>query len=233
MDLRDPVSSASHLLTAVWAVFATLVLLRLTRGGWRRRAAVGVYGLSMVLLYLASGTFHGLRYESTAEFRFFQKLDQSAIFLLIAGTNTPLLVMVLGGAWGRWFLGTMWGLAAAGILTLWTVAPVPHTVLVGIYLGMGWLGLLPVAHYYRVLGAGAMNLMWLGAGLYTAGAVCELAQWPVLSVWPVRFGFHEVLHLSDTAASVVFFLFITRHVVPHQRREPEPSGGTRELPLAA
>src|SRR5436305_5577394 len=92
MDLRDPFSSASHLVTAVWAVYATLVLLRLTRGGFDRKAAVGVYGLSMVLLYLASGTFHALYFDSPEQRRFFQKLDQSAIFLLIAGTNTPLLV---------------------------------------------------------------------------------------------------------------------------------------------
>src|SRR5947199_789715 len=97
MVLRDPVSSASHLLTAAWAVYATLLLVRLTRPGDGRRLAVAVYGLSMVLLYLASGTFHGLFYDSPEERRFFQKLDQSAIFLLIAGTTTPVLVTLLDG----------------------------------------------------------------------------------------------------------------------------------------
>src|SRR5262245_22561410 len=104
MELRDPVSSASHLLTAVWAVFATLILLRLTPKDRRRQLSVAIFGTSMVLLYLASGTFHGLFYTDPAEFRFFQRLDQSAIFLLIAGTNTPCLVVLLGGRVGGWFL---------------------------------------------------------------------------------------------------------------------------------
>src|SRR5215213_3103265 len=74
VNLRDPVSSASHLVTAVWAVYATLVMCRLTARRPGRRLAVGVYGASMVLLYLASGAFHGLYYSTAEERRLFQKL---------------------------------------------------------------------------------------------------------------------------------------------------------------
>src|SRR5690242_17930902 len=122
MELRDPISSLTHLVTAVWAVYATLVLVRLTPDRPGRRLAVAVFGLSMVLLYAASGTFHGLPYTRAAnpeEFRFFQKLDQSAIYLLIAGTNTPFIAVLLTGRRARVFLGLMWGLAAAGIACLW------------------------------------------------------------------------------------------------------------------
>ena len=62
-----------------------------------------------------------------------------------------------------------------------------------------------------------MNWVWAGAGFYTAGAVCELAEWPTGWEWPVRFGFHEVLHLCDTAGSVMFFVFVVRHVIPYRR----------------
>jgi hemolysin III len=227
MEFRDPVSSASHLLTAAWAAYATLILIRLTRGDPVRRAAVAVFGVSMVLLYLASGTFHGVPYTRTThpdEFGFFQKLDQSAIFLLIAGTNTPCLVVLVGGARGRWFLRALWGLAAAGIACLWLLPKAPHAVVVAIYLAAGWLGILPVIHYYRAVGWRAMNWIWLGAGFYTAGAVCELLEWPVLSVWPVRFGFHELLHLCDMGGSVAFFVFVVRYVIPYEPPtvEPEP-----------
>src|SRR5258708_33627407 len=118
MELRDPISSASHLLTALWAAYATLILIRLAPPTAGRKVAVAVFGLSMVLLYLASGTFHGVpftRTENPDEFRFFQKLDQSAIYVLIAGTNTPCLAILLGGRRARWFLGLMWLLAAVGI----------------------------------------------------------------------------------------------------------------------
>jgi hemolysin III len=212
MDLRDPISSASHLVTAVWAVFATLILLRVTPPVAGRRWAVLVYGISMILLFLASGVFHGLHFTSPEERRFYQKLDQSAIYLLIAGTNTPVIAVVLTGLWRRWFLRAIWVLAGAGVACLWLVPQAPHSVMVGLYLGLGWVGVLPVVTYYRVLGWRAMNWALLGALLYTIGAVCELFQWPVLI--PGLLGPHEILHLCDSAACLAFFTFITRYVIP-------------------
>jgi hemolysin III len=212
MDLRDPISSASHLVTAVWAVFATLILLRVTHPVAGRRWAVLVYGISMILLFLASGVFHGLHFTSPEERRFYQKLDQSAIYLLIAGTNTPVIAVVLTGRWRRWFLWAIWALAGAGVACLWLVPQAAHAVMVSLYLGLGWVGVLPVVTYYRVLGWRAMNWALLGALLYTIGAVCELFQWPVLI--PGLLGPHEILHLCDSAACLAFFTFITRYVIP-------------------
>jgi hemolysin III len=225
MELRDPVSSASHLLTAVWAAYATLILVRLTADKPLHRAAALIFGLSMVLLYTASGTFHGVPFTRTAnpgEFRFFQQIDQSAIFLLIAGTNTPCLLVLLGGRRGKLFLAALWLLAAAGIACLWLLPTMPHAAIVAIYLSMGWLGVLPIAHYYRAVGWRAMNWVWLGAGLYTTGAVFELIEWPLLSDWPVRVGPHEILHFFDAAGSIAFFLFVVRVVVPF---EPQADPG--------
>src|SRR5438132_8079895 len=133
MELRDPVCSASHLLTALWAAYATLILIRLTWGHPARRLAVAVFGLSMIALYLASGTFHGVPFTRTAnpdEFRFFQKLDHSAIFVLIAGTNTPTMLVVLSGAARRWFLRVLWGFAVGGIACIWLLPKAPHVALV-------------------------------------------------------------------------------------------------------
>lgn len=220
MPLRDPISSASHLLTALWAAYATLVLLRLAGPG--RRWPLAVFGLSMVLLYAASGIFHGVPYtrlDNPDEFRFFQKIDQSAIFLLIAGTNTPCLALLLSGRKAKRFLAVMWTLALAGVASLWLLPKVQHELTVGLYLGVGWFGLLPVREYYRRVGWRTMNWMWLGAGFYTLGAVFELAEWPTLSPPPMRFGYHEILHLCDTAASMCFVVFISRWVVMPPRDE--------------
>ncbi|HEV3438197.1 MAG TPA: hemolysin III family protein [Gemmata sp.] len=213
-ELRDPVSSASHLATAIWAVFATLLMLRLTAPGAGRRGAVLVYGLSMVVLFLASGTFHGLSYS-----RLFQKIDQSAVYILIAGTNTPLLTILLRGLWRRWFLVLVWAFALTGVASLWLLPRPPHPLVVGLYLGLGYLGTIPIFHYYRAVGWRAMNWLWLGAAFYTLGAVCELTQWPVIVPGWVQA--HEVLHLCDSAASLMFFLFIIRYVIPFSSEHPQ------------
>lgn len=221
MELRDPVSSASHLLTALWAVFATLVMLRLSSSSPSRRLPLFVYGASMVLLYLASGTFHGLHYYGDEERkRFFQKLDQSAVYLLIAGTYTPVLAILLVGAWRKWFLRMVWLMALAGVACMWLLPKAPHSAIVGIYLGLGWIGILPLPLYYRAVGWRAMNWVWVGAGLYSLGAICELTKWPVIVPGVVQA--HEVLHLCDTAASITFFLFVVRYVIPYQARAQHP-----------
>ena len=230
MDLRDPVSSASHLFTAVWAVYATALMWRLTPADSGRRWAAVVFGLSMVLLYAASGTFHGVpfnKYDHPAEFRFFQKLDQTAIFFLIAGTSTPVYAFVLTGAWRKWFLRMTWGCAAAGVAALWLLPKVPHGVTVAIYLFMGWLGVIPVVHFYRALGWRAMNWVWAGAACYTVGAACELANWPVIV--PGWLGYHEVFHFFDMAGSLVLFLFIVKFVLPHS---PPANLAAADVPAA-
>lgn len=214
LELRDPVSSLSHLATALWAVFATLLMLRLTPPVRGRRIAVMIYGATMVLLFLASGLFHGLYYETLDQRRFFQKIDQSAIYLLIAGTNTPPIAILLSGAWRKWTLRMVWGFALLGVACQWLLPKPPHTLVVALYLCLGWFGFIPGWHYYRVLGWRALNWVWVGAACYTLGAVCELTQWPVIIPGWVQA--HEVLHIFDTAGTIAFFLFIVRYVIPHR-----------------
>ncbi len=215
MDFHDPVASISHLLTAVWAVYATLVLLRLTRGHGAGRWAVGFFGLSMVLLYLASGLFHGLHHDSEASRHFFQRLDKSAIFLLIAGSYFPVFAYLLRGAWRRWCLIAMGATAAVGIGSLWLLPELPHDALVGVYAAMGTVGLAVVPRIVPVTG-------WSGAGWvaavavsYLGGAAVEVLKWPVPV--PGWVGPHEVLHLADMAGTFAMYVFVTRHVI---RRPP-------------
>jgi hemolysin III len=219
-ELRDPISSASHLLTALWAVFATLVMLRLTMNRPGRLVPVLVYGVSMVFLFLASGTFHGLHYDTPEQKRLFQKIDQSAVYLLIAGTYTPVLCILLTGAWRKWFLRMVWLLALAGVACMWLLPKAPHTVIVSLYVALGWIGIPPLPLYYRAVGWRAMNYVWVGGGLYSLGAICEVAQWPVII--PGVLQYHEVLHLCDSVACLAFFLFMVRYVIPYRPLPPQP-----------
>ena len=220
---HDAVSSLTHLFTAGWAVFATLVLLRLTHGQGAGRWAVGMFGLSMILLYTASGTFHGLVYLSDAtsgpsraravrDLWVFQRLDKSAIFLLIAGSNVPCAVYLLRGWWRRACLGGMVILAVAGIAAQWLLPALPEDGLVGIYVAMGLVGMAPLRLYWEAVGWTGMRVVAMMAGWYLLGAAAEVLRWPTLV--PGWFGPHEVLHVADVAGTLTHFGFVVRFLIP-------------------
>lgn len=223
--LRDPVASASHFLMAGLAVVATLVLVRLAddRG---RRLCVLVFGLCMIALYSASGLYHALRLPP-AELRVYQRLDMSAIFLMIAGTCTPVAGILLTGRFRIALLSGVWLLAWIGIGSLWLFPRPDHVVLVSTYLGMGWLGMAGAWHYWRA--TGWRGLRWaIGGGLfYSLGAVIELAQWPILVPGVIRP--HELLHFCDVAGTGCHIVFIQRYVLPYRpaaaRRQPGSETG--------
>src|SRR5262245_2977873 len=101
-------------------------MLRMAPPG--RRIPVCIYGGSLILLFLASGLFHGIRFQSEDERWFFQRLDHSSIYLLIAGTNTPALMILLRGRM-RWvFMRLVWGLALLGFATMWLLPKPPHAL---------------------------------------------------------------------------------------------------------
>lgn len=213
-QLRDPVSSVSHLLTALWAVFATLIMIRLAPPG--RRLPFLIYGCTMVLLFTASGLFHGVQLPEEERW-FYSRLDHSAIYLLIAGTNTPALAVLLSGAWRKWCLTLMWGFALLGFATMWIFPKPPHALNISFFLTLGWLGVVPVVQYYRAVGWRAMNWVWLGAGLYSVGAICELTKWPVIV--PGYVMWHETMHFFHSLACVCFFIFGMRYVLNFRRAE--------------
>lgn len=217
--LRDPVSSASHFLMAGLAVVATLFLIRLTGGPWPRRLCVLVFGLSMITLYAASGLFHALRLPPDA-LRVYQKIDMSAIYLLIAGSCTPIAGLLLRGRFRVVLLTGVWLFAVLGIIALWALPKPDHRVLVGTYVAMGWLGMAGVWHYWRATGWRGMRWLAGGAAFYTAGAVVEVANWPVLVPGVIRS--HELLHFCDVAGTACHIVFVLQYAIPY--RLPAPTG---------
>lgn len=216
VDFHDRVSSFTHLGTACWAIFATLILLRLTRGHGTGRWAIGFYGLSMVLLYVASGLFHGIDHgpRGSESFLFFQKIDKSAIFLLIAGSYLPVFVYLLRGTWRRLCLALMAGIAALGIASLWLLPTIRIDYLVGVYIGMGLVGLVALRQIAPQVGWG--GLFWIAAEAvcYIGGGLAEVAQWPVLVSGFI--GPHEVLHVADMGGTVAHFILVVKYVIRHR-----------------
>lgn len=221
--LRDPVSSASHFLMAGLAVAATLLMVRFAGRDRARRRSVLVFGLCMIALYAASGLYHALKLPPD-ELRVFQRIDMSAIYLMIAGTCTPVAGLLLRGRFRAVLLMGVWLFAGLGITSLWLLPKPDHAVLVGTYLGMGWLGMAGVWHYWRATGWGGLRWLAAGAVFYTGGAVIELANWPVLVPGVVRS--HELLHLCDMLATACHIAFVLKYVLPY--RHPEVTGDRRQ-----
>jgi hemolysin III len=179
---------------------AGLVWLVMVADTTAATVAAWVYGLSMVALYLASGTYHVFAYDS--RFRSaFRRLDHSMIFVLIAGSATPVVLLALDGAWRWWLLAFMWAFAVAGIVL--KVAALERYPRVGyvLYIVLGWSGLVAVpAMLHR---PGLLALIAAAGIIYTIGAVLFALRWPRLS--PTWFGFHEVWHVMVVAAGALLF----------------------------
>jgi len=161
----------------------------------------GVFAGTMVLLYLTSTIYHALRGNRAK--RLFQVLDQSAVFLLIAGTYTPFCVSVLRGPWGWTLFGLIWSLAAVG-LVLKAVGGVRYPVLsTCLYLGMGWLAVIAVRPLWLHLPL--TGLLWLLAGglAYTVGVAFFAAE-------RMRYA-HFVWHLFVMAGTACHFVAVFRY----------------------
>jgi hemolysin III len=211
---RDPVSSLTHLAMAAFGVYVTFLLWRLTRHDRAKRRSLAVFGVCVVVLYAASGIYHAINLPKSAPVvDFFRRLDHSAIYALIAGTFTPVLVVALAGTWARRLLPLVWGLATAGIAAKWLFPFAPHPLTVGLYLALGWLGLLPAVPLVRAVGLGGLGWAALGGLLYTAGSLCEVFGWPILL--PFYFGPHEVLHVCDMGGTTAHLVLMVRYVVPY------------------
>jgi hemolysin III len=211
--LRDPVSSASHFSFALAGLVITLFLFRITSGDRAKRFYGMLFGVCVILLYTASGLFHALNLPRE-ELRFYQKLDMSAIYLMIAGSATAIAGPLLRGWFRAVILVGQWAFAAIGIAALWFLPKPHHAVMVGLYLGMGWLATAGVWHYWKATGWSGLAWVMAGSAFYTGGAIVELTNWPVLI--PGHLASHEILHFCDMAGTACHFVFIVKYALPYR-----------------
>jgi hemolysin III len=169
--------------------------------------SVAIFGTALVLLYTSSTLYHSVRGADWK--RVLRKFDHAAIFLLIAGTYTPFLLVSLRGPWGWSLFGVIWGLAAAGIaLKFWFAGRFKVTSTL-IYLAMGWLVVLAVKPMLAAVGVGGLGLL-LGGGLcYTLGAGFYL--------WKRLPYHHAIWHLFVLGGSGCHWAAVYFFVLPHSR----------------
>ena len=213
ITIREPGSAITHFIAMMMAVFATVPLLvkaGITSGG-RSFIAMVVFMTSMILLYGASATYHTVNLTGRY-LRIFRKLDHMMIFVLIAGSYTPVCLIVLGGQSGYTLLLLVWGIALTGMLikACWITCPKWFSSV--IYIAMGWVCLLAFGQLLDTLPTAAF--LWLLAGgiIYTVGGVIYALKLPVFNSRYKNFGSHEVFHLFVMAGSICHFIFMYTYV---------------------
>lgn len=207
--LREPISGLTHLVGVVLAVVALVVLLAATAGRVDQFVAFGIFGCSLIALYSASALYHLLPVSPATVARL-RRLDHMTIFILIAGTYTPICVLALEDGWG--LLGLVWTLALCGVVLklLWMDAP--RWLSVGLYLAMGWVAVVAASTIFRAVPSGGIAWIVGGGLVYSAGALIYGLKRP--NPVPGVFGFHELWHLFVMAGSACHFWVMLRYIAP-------------------
>lgn len=199
-------SSITHGIGAALSIAALviLVVLAATRGDAWRVVSFSIYGTTLILLYLASTLYHAIRHPGAK--RVFRILDHSSIFLLIAGTYTPFLLVPLRGGWGWSLFGVVWGLAVVGIVFKSIFIERMKKLSVVVYVAMGWMILIALKPLLACLPKS--GLAWLaGGGLLYSGGVIFYAMKSVKYT-------HAVWHLFVLGGSICHFFAILLYVLP-------------------
>ena len=207
ITIREPGSAITHYIGMMLSLFAAAPLLLKAEMSRTPSAimAMGIFILAMILLYAASTVYHALNVREGV-LKVFRKLDHMMIFVLIAGTYTPVCMLVLDGATGMILLTVIWGIALVGILlkALWINCPKWFSSI--IYIAMGWVCLLVFPLLLQRLSAGAFAWLLAGGILYTVGGVVYALKLKGFNGVHKYFGSHEIFHLFVMAGSFCHFI---------------------------
>jgi hemolysin III len=194
-----------HLVCFFLAVPAGVTVVALAQSP-RGRVGALVYALGLVALFGVSGAYHRFGW-SDARRLWMQKLDHGTIFLMIAGSYTPMCLMVLRG-WVTWtMLAIAWTGATVGFVLAFTGGKASRIVRCTLYIGLGWAVVAAVPQMWQHMSITELVLIAIGGVLFTVGSVFLLARWP--DPFPRVFGYHEVWHSLVVAAVACHFVAIT------------------------
>jgi hemolysin III len=203
-----------HTAGAVGAVAATIGLVLQGAGDPARIAALVIFGLSMILLYVVSSLYHLGNWHGRREV-LIRAFDHANIFVFIAGAYTPFCVLVLSGWMQIAATVAVWSLAALGVAFSLITLKLPRWSMIALYIGMGWLSLLLVPQIAAQLSWTPVFILLAGGIFYTVGALIYAARWPDPIPW--LFGYHELFHLLVVAGTIATTATIWVWVVPFAR----------------
>lgn len=211
MKLKEPLSGLLHLIGAVLAIPALIVLIVTGHNSVWKIVSFSIYGASMFLLYLFSTLYHWLPKEAGGKNQVFRKLDHLAIYLLIAGTYTPFCLNTLRGPWGWSIFGVVWGLAIIGMAIQGVFINVWRWLTTTVYVVMGWVIVLALKPLLANLSWNGFLLLLGGGIIYSIGGVIYTIKKPNIFK---KFGYHELWHIFVLGGSICHFLALLFYVAP-------------------
>lgn len=215
ITIREPGSAFTHFIAMLLTIFAAVPLLirtGLSSTGQNFYAMI-IFVCSMILLYGSSATYHTVTVKADT-LRIFRKLDHMMIFVLIAGSYTPVCMIVLNGKIGTLMLILVWGIAAAGMLLnlFWITCPKWLSSMV--YIMMGWVVIFAFKPLYSLLSMEAFLWLLGGGIIYTIGGVIYALKLKLFNAKHSHFGSHEIFHLFVMAGSACHIIFMYLYVAP-------------------
>ncbi len=199
-------NSITHIIGSVLAIVGAAFAIHAVAKHGRDAtavAAVTIYGLMLIFLYLSSTLYHSLRGKAKTVFHVF---DHCAIYLLIAGTYTPLTLVTLRGPWGWWLFGIVWMLAIAGVLKDILLRGRYRAISVVLYVLMGWLVVVAIKPLQLAMPPNGIAWIAAGGAVYTAGIVFFALSKRVAHM-------HGIWHLCVIGGSACHYVAVMRYVV--------------------
>lgn len=209
--MQNPIRGFLHGAAALGAIVGLFVLL--SRAWGNVAAAVGslVFGLAMLAMFTVSSLYHSVPWSAEWKTRL-QRVDHSMIFLLVAGTFTPIAIATIDGVALAIVLCLLWGTALTGIILKVFLPNVKTSLSVTLQLVMGWSALILMPWVLSRLGLGAVVLIALGGLCYTTGAVVFMSKRPKL--FPKTFSYHELFHVLVIGGTAFHFLAVLWYAIP-------------------
>lgn len=209
--MKEPVNTWTHFITFLAGIVGLVSLIILSRNNTSKLITMTIYGVSVILLFGASTLYHWIKTTPDKEL-VLRKLDHISIFILIAGTYTPVFYYGLDGVWKWSMLCAIWVLSLIGIFLKVFFIGVHRSVSTMFYISLGWMALIPLFKIVQSLPMGAIILMFLGGVAYTIGGVVYATK--IFNFRPNKFGFHEVFHVLVSTGSILHFLMISLFILP-------------------
>ena len=213
ITIREPGSAITHFIGMMMAIMAATPLMVKAAVGADNMAflAMAIFIGSMVALYGASAIYHSVNVKDGI-LKVFRKLDHMMIFVLIAGSYTPVCLIILDARAGYTLLTVVWSIAVLGMITKACWITCPKWFSSTIYISMGWVCLSVFGTLWNTLPRSAF--LWLLAGgiIYTVGGVIYALKLPIFNSKHKNFGSHEIFHLFVMGGSICHFIFMYLYV---------------------
>ena len=212
--VKDPGSAITHFIGMLMAVFAAvpLIIKATHEPSPIYVVSIAIYAASLILLYAASTTYHTFDRSEKGN-TILKKIDHMMISVLIAGSYTPICLLVLGGRLGIILLAIVWSIAIAGILikAFWVYCP--KWVSSVLYIGMGWTCVLAFTQLLNSMSPAAFGWLLAGGLIYTAGGIIYALKLPIFNMKHKDFGSHEIFHLFVMGGSICHFVVMSAFVL--------------------